>query len=639
SFVALTIFVVVAWIGMRTVREEVADRRDYWAGAAKVGWSEDGLWNRPVVIWSDEGGYSLATNKFNFEGAKMTLGEFHEKLRELAENDLQGRWTSPGLAASYNQKSKQAQRVIFETGVLKPLNDAVARTLGSPASDAAQAGLPDALAMMIRLESDIQSRGRGDSVEMNGNTATTFLGTGSRFVSGADASDDSNLVSVMVWTYTSNKFGAGSWPPSWLSETVSTNGIVTNATLQAGLEHFIHVATNSLQNAGTNWAQVTQLQTALRTFGRAQDNFLAAIQAGDRENSRKAMDALKASRAGVDAVIATTSKNELFKDGISLIGARQAFTNQLTTYVSGAFEKVEKANAEGLRKQMDSPVFISIDRRLRSERNAFNASLASLVSAGDLDEFARFDGEFLAAQQGDGRAIDRRWAIFERAAALANATSPGASQIPALGFPVLRGSALVLTPGSIDPITAALLGLSDDLKPDSLQKLKIENTDFWKSLASRVEDLKQVALFLKGKDGNPPVCTVVLRKVDDPNDTSQRWRFRFRAIGVSTDGQKAAPIKIESDEDQELGKVTVTQPCALQLFQLADDKTPTQTDGGQTAWGPLALIVKYQGKPEHDGDFKTWLVNLPIVGADGNALNLRLVFDSPLPDPRHWPNE
>jgi hypothetical protein len=644
SFVALLIFVTVGWLGMRTVRAEVGSRRDYWAGAAAVGWTEEGIWNRPIVKPNDEGGYSLnSTNKFTFDedaGIRMTLGEFHAKLRDLAANDIQGRWTSPRLAETYNEKSKQAQRVIFETGVLKPLNDAVARTLVSPGSDAAQAGLADALAMMIHLESDIQTRAQGDPVEMDDRAATTFLGAGSKFVAGEDLTDsDPDLVQVMEWTYTSNRFGTKAWPPAWLSRTVSTNGTVTNEMLGAGLENFIRAATNTMQSVGTNWSQVTALQTSLRTFQAGENDWLAAMKTGDLNGIRKSVDALKADSGQVQTLLAAAAKNDLFKSGMSLSGARDAFTNRVMTYVSGAFARIERADAEGLVKHMNSPVFVSIQDRLRSQRNALSASLAGLVSAGDPGEFSRFDAAYLASQADGADAIDHRWKIYERAAALANAVNPGASTIPALGFPVLRASTAPLAPDSINSVAAALQGLSDDLKPDSLQRLGIPTGDFWTNLSARVDDLRKVAKFLQGRDGSPPLCDITLRKVTSGTDPAQQWRLRFRGVALSVAGQPAAPTQIVWDEDQDLGKVAVNQACALQLFQLTDDKAPTATVQDAGPWAPMALIARYGGKPEQDGNFKTWIVDRPIPGTDGGVLNLRLVFDDPAPDPAHWPAE
>ena len=87
SFVALTIFVALAWLGMSTVRRQVGDRAAFWVAATNAGWDDNGAWKRPIVKVLDEGGYLLvATNSFASE--KMTPGQLQQKFRELAETDV-----------------------------------------------------------------------------------------------------------------------------------------------------------------------------------------------------------------------------------------------------------------------------------------------------------------------------------------------------------------------------------------------------------------------------------------------------------------------------------------------------------------------------------------------------------------------
>ena len=144
---------------------------------------------------------------------------------------------------------------------------------------------------------------------------------------------------------------------------------------------------------------------------------------------------------------------------------------------------------------------------------------------------------------------------------------------------------------------------------------------------------------LQGKDGKQNACTVSLQKVDDASNPAEKWRARYRGIRLASAGTAPGAIKIESDETQELGKVDVDKTFTLQLFQLAEDKTPTQTLDNPAPWGVLALIARYHGAPEKEGNGTTWIVQRPIEGVSGNLVTLRLVFDDPLPDLKHWPSQ
>jgi IcmF-related N-terminal domain len=621
GFAALMAFVILSWFGMKTVRQQVQNRRDYWAAAAKIGW-DNGLWNRPIVKWDEENGsFSLVTNKFSFVDQKLTLGEIHDKFRELAENNIQGRWTSPRLAASYNDRSKEAQRVLFETGVVKPLHDAAARIMRNPSSDAARNNQADALALLIRLEGNVLTRKQGDPVDMDTRAAENYLGVFSRFVTGSDASSDSNLVSTMVWTYASNRAGQKSWPPAWLSATTTTPaGTPTNALLETGLDYFIQIATNTTAGA----KEVKGLASAVQSYEKVENNFLEAVKAGNRAGALDRLESLQSAKAVLDRQVADAATNDLFRPSVTFNGARQTLTNR-----TGTFDKVEKANTEALRKNLNYPVFIAISNRLVSEKHLFTANLLNMFTTNDLQEFTRLDDQFLG-MQGDVRAYERRARLFDRAL--------GKDLDAQLGFPLLRDATNVLPASAMDKLAKTLQTRADDVSA-AIQGLKPQDSGPLTALKDRIDNLKTLAVMFKGKDGKQNFCTVSLLKVDDAAGTADKWRARYRGIRLASAGTPPGAIKIESDETQELGKVDVDKTFTVQLFQLAEDKSPAEFYETPAPWGPLALLVKYHGTPEKEGDGKTWIVRRPVDGSAGNFITLRLVFDEPLPDAKHWPSQ
>jgi GTP-binding protein EngB required for normal cell division len=619
SFVALTVFLVLAWFSMKTLRQEVQDRRDYWAAATKIGW-DNGDWARPVVKWDEENGvFTLVTNKFSFVNDKLTLGEIHKKFRELAENNIQGRWTSPALAASYNSRSKNAQRILFETGVIKPLHDAAVRIMRNPTTDAARANQSDALALLIRLEGNVLSRAQGNPVDMDVDTASNFLGVLSQFVTGSDASQDSNLVATMVWTYTVNPAGRNTWPPAWLSTMTTTPaGVPTNTLLDTGLDFFISTATNTKVDV----RQVTDLETAVQAYEKVENTFLQALNGGNRADALARMDDLKSAKAALDGFVANAAKGEFFKKSVTFNGALQALTNR-----NIAFGRIERADTEALRNNPNNPVFASISNHIVTEKRVFSASLLNTFTSADLQEFARLDARFLGPQ-GDSSAYQQRWLLYDRSLA---------RDLDAqLGFPLLRDAKNVLPTDGMDALSKSLDERGGELAA-TIKNLNLQDSGPWPALKTRIDDLKNLAVLLQGKNGQPDSCTVSLVKVDDPTDSAEKWRGRYRAIRLASAGTAPESIKIESDETQELGKVDVDKAFTVQLFQLDSDKTAKETLTETAPWGPLALIAKYQGTPEKEGDGKTWIVLRPVPGVDGNFIRLRLVFDDPLPDLKHWP--
>jgi hypothetical protein len=699
-FVALSLFLVITWLGKKTIGDTVADRAKYWVAAKDAGWL-NGTWSNAIVLPDNEGGYYAATNRYAFSGQRMTLSEFHQRLRSLAENELKRSWTMPGLAAAYNDQSKVAQRVVFETGVMKPLRDGVARSLGSPVTDYSQAYQAEALAGLLRLEADIQSRRSGQSVEIDTRAISNSLGCFSRFLTGHDFSSDSNLVQVMLWTYGANKAGQGAWPPAWLSTTVTNNGVVTNLILQAGLDYCLRAATNAVRDVGADWTQVTNLQVAFRSWDRVEREFLAACKAGDVPVAGTSLRALKDLKMRLERLMGEVETNSLFKPEVAFAPAVKSYTNSVMDRVLGVVDKVEKANAYALGRHPGDPVFLAVAKRLQAEKVALSSTMVNLLSAGDADEFSRFDRQFLAKADSD-RLYTRRWNLYQRAASQADTNAfegvplaqllgalnqaiseraalekdfksysgyaaeevGGVARLylslaetnlgarftaayrtqadkllePLMGFPLLRSATKAITLDGVSEACGALKQLSEPLKSDSCQNLKLKDPQTWKAYAGTLESMRLVAEFLKGKEGKSVMCSVTLRKAEDISQASEKWRRSFRGIQLVADGSAPATSKAASDEESELGKIPLDRPCRFHLYNVISEANPAQTVGEASAWGALLLVFKNEAKPEKQGDFKNWFVPCKFkVGGEDYVIPLRISFEEPLPELSRWP--
>jgi GTP-binding protein EngB required for normal cell division len=620
TLAALVIFIFIAWFGMKTVRGRVKDRSDFWAFAAKVGW-DDKAWHYAVLREDlDTGNYTPFTNHVRFVDAQMTAAEVQQRIRELAEDELRGKWTAPGLAASYNNHSKQAQRVIFETGVLQPLMAAVNKRMREARTGGPQLYLSDSLSTLIRLESDILSREKGDEVPFDARLAANFLGSLWRYAAGADTPLDANLAPVMTWTYATNKYGRDAWPPAWLSATTTSANATNNTVIATGLDNFIRQATNAVQHVGTNWAQITNFAAALTVFDRTDGDFLAAIPDPDRMS--RAFFPLKAAGEKLAGLSADLSRNELTKGGVTLLNAFQNYTNQIMNFGMRAFERVEKETADGRKKHGDYPVFMQVARRLQAERNNFNTALASIVTAAEMQEYKRLDEECLVLKDGVA-AWERRWRLYAGVANLSDF----------IGFPLLLDSGRIMTQDNVDQSAAILQDLVASVNTESIQQLKFKDVETWKNFTNRVANLQRLADLLKTRD-KPNVCTVTLLKMEDSTRADDAWRSRYRYIKIAGDNTRMENTNI--GQDQELGKLNLNKPCSFQLYQRDDDKEPGQVLG-RGDWGTLALVGRY-AQPVREGDFTTWLVKRPVEG-NGGVLRVRLTFEEPLVDLEKWPKQ
>src|SRR5262249_18265896 len=103
GFAALVIFAAVAWFAAGSLRSGVKDLGDNWQVVSAAGW-DNRFWKQSIVQRANDGSfrYSISSNNVTVDGKSLTLGEFHAKLRDLAEKPLKNVYMFPGLADRYN---------------------------------------------------------------------------------------------------------------------------------------------------------------------------------------------------------------------------------------------------------------------------------------------------------------------------------------------------------------------------------------------------------------------------------------------------------------------------------------------------------------------------------------------------------
>ena len=114
------------------MKDSIGRQSGYWLRAGE-GWSDDHKW-MPIVTKSDAG-YTYngdqpvgrgerSQTKNLFDGGGKSLVDFHGTLRDLTEKPLQ---ISPlfrpfyRIVGNFDAERKQAQRIVFEGSVVKPL--------------------------------------------------------------------------------------------------------------------------------------------------------------------------------------------------------------------------------------------------------------------------------------------------------------------------------------------------------------------------------------------------------------------------------------------------------------------------------------------------------------------------------------
>src|SRR4029077_14059292 len=172
GLLAMAVLLLFSWFGYSRMKDSIGRQSGYWLRAGE-GWTNDHKW-MPIVTKSDAGytyngdlpvgrGERNQTKNL-FDGGGKSLVNFHSALRELTEKPLRiSAVFRPfyRFVGNFDAERKQAQRIVFEGSVVKPLLEATHQKMTVPVTGISAADLQseaDALLSLIQIESGLVKR-------------------------------------------------------------------------------------------------------------------------------------------------------------------------------------------------------------------------------------------------------------------------------------------------------------------------------------------------------------------------------------------------------------------------------------------------------------------------------------------------
>jgi len=688
GFVSLAVFCVFAWLAMGSLRGGVKDQGDYWHAVSAAGW-ENQYWKDSIVALRGDGSFtsSIATNGVQVDGKPVPLGEFHAKLRDLAEKPLKKNLMFPGLADKYNQNRHKAQRIVFEAGIVRPLLEASRQKMMT--HDDGDAGSaqrqPDALAGLIQLEADILSRGTGTNTgEARREAARKFLTVFPDYIVGGDLAPDTNLVDVMVWTYSTNEVARGTWPPRWLTGARgSVNSLAANPGINSGLDLFIRGATNSVKTYQADSAQISSLRDVVKAFADSEAALFAVAEAGVDYKFTEAFRAVQAARKELENQIAKASRLPLFSSGVLLAGAQQKFQAGLANSSGAALGRVREVNNAALAAQPGYPLFKDINLRLDTVQASLSDLVARLLQSGDLKEFQALDETCLA-----DNSFAKRADLYARAEALMREDPFKGSKLIGLKDELLARF-LQERAGAVETAAAAYSGklkdkaavatryqlklvekaqsekffadyiaqaqqqlatytefpLSQDLSHpmllsrlmDAAKQLRYITTDLasplftrfavrdhtdWKPFVSSVTGKQAVARALLGDDNIPENCAISLEGISDATRSKDGWRLEGTIWrNMRLISDAGLGEAIRTDESTEKKLGEISVQQKVQLLLMRRDDDPKGPKFTNSTPEWGPIWLIHQYKGERDKkDPASWAVEFPPGDSNANGV-------------------
>jgi hypothetical protein len=423
--VGLLAVIGLSILGYRALYASVGAESAIWQTAAE-GWT-GGEWDHDQIVTPE---FKGSTN-YTYNGAQtvrvggraLTLAEYHARLAALTRADIR----VPGIflplekvVASLNPGRRDAQNVIFEASVLRPLLEAARTKIvaekGPWTPDASRA-----LAVLLRLEGMLHN----PDVPLTGDdiSADTFLLPLMRYV----APQAGDTPRELAGAYDASFVASASSRRKALQWMSAGGSLLENTAIATGLNRFFAQAQEDRAAQDKGFEMVREIRRELRAYRDAEDD-LEKVADSSAELPQMAHDALPIvarigdARASVAAAVDTlVASGQADKSFASLSASYKAMSDRARASTETAFKVLqaeinrfptapadpEKANAYALPEQAS--------RLLRSNLQDLRDRVDTTLTSKEQQEMQELDELYVVKAKDGPRLFEVRSTLYLRA--------------------------------------------------------------------------------------------------------------------------------------------------------------------------------------------------------------------------------
>jgi hypothetical protein len=423
-------FIAASVYGYTQLEQSIATQTRFWK-AASVDW-KSGIWH--PIVKPPETGAPVAIYKGNetVEG-DVTLVAFHDRLRQLATADFVTSWVyRPMLwwfdlgGTSKKGDRIQAQRIVFEGGVVSPLVKAArGRMLNEKIEQAEDAkNLTEsermtrearALAALVRVESDSLSA-TPNVARVPDDVVKPLLTYSTALAKPADDAALTSLGDTVSWTYTSNK--TATWTPKWLPD--GSVSLEANKPIQNGLLRLKTLADGAVKTQIQSLDLLKALRDDLRAFREKEVQMDRTVPLPELSSDDKAkrmdglLDELSVIKAHIDERLRTAIGQHLFEgESYSISAAYQRLIADSQKAANESFDLVKREVKDRV-ADADHRLFKQVDDFLTEVLGHLKSEFENGFKEEERAELVQLD-PFLQEYEPGRRIYEVRWVQYAAA--------------------------------------------------------------------------------------------------------------------------------------------------------------------------------------------------------------------------------
>jgi hypothetical protein len=409
-------------LGYHSLYQSVGNESSIWQ-SADAGWN-DNQWN-PIVTPE----YKGSTN-YTYNGAQvihvgnrtMTLVEYHAQLNALTRSNIKVPfifWPMEAVVSALNPGRRDAQNVLFEISVMRPLVEA-ARTKISVEKGPWTPAASHALAVLIRLEGMIHNP--DVSLTADDISGDNFLVPLLRYVA-PQAGDSADLSKAFDSNYLAAAANHKKFPPAWLS---GGGSLFENRAIATGLNRFFAQAQTDLKAREQGFDMIREIRRDLRVF-KEQEQDLAHFADSITDPAQTARDGpplvgrVVDARGSVDGAMDKLSASGLVdKNFASLFASYKDLTEKSRTSTETAFKILQSeinrfpvADADSGRSS-GYTLPSEMSRLLRSNLQDLRDRVDTALTTREEQELQQLDELYIVRSSDGMRLVDSRASLYYR---------------------------------------------------------------------------------------------------------------------------------------------------------------------------------------------------------------------------------